>query len=82
MFNLAVGLVWQTSLVTAPIYLVIQHWNAMWISLGICAVTSLILKFTWYDWLGPGEMYLTPDGQADTAPTVAAQEMEPTATST
>ncbi len=81
MFNLAVGLVWQTSLVTAPIYLVIQHWNEMWISLGVCAVTSLILKFTWYDWLGPGEMYLTPDGQADSAPTVAAQEMEATATS-
>ena len=27
-FNLAVGLVWQTSLVTAPIYLVIQHWRS------------------------------------------------------
>jgi solute:Na+ symporter, SSS family len=61
MFNLAVGLVWQTSLVTAPIYLVIQHWTEMWISLAVCAVTSLILKFTWYDRLGPGEMYLTDD---------------------
>jgi len=58
-FNIAVGLVWQTSLVTAPIYLVIQHWKEMWISLGVCAVTSLILKFSWYDKLGPGEMYLT-----------------------
>jgi solute:Na+ symporter, SSS family len=61
MFNLAVGLVWQTSLVTAPIYLVIQHWREMWISVGVCAVTSLILKFTWYDRLGPGDMYLAPD---------------------
>ena len=60
MFNLAVGLVWQTSLVTAPIYLVIQHWKQLVISLVVCAVTSLILKFTWYDKLGPGEMYLTP----------------------
>jgi Na+/proline symporter len=57
-FNLAIGLVWQTSLVTSPIYLVIQHWAELWISLGVCAVTSLILKFTWYDKLGPGEMYL------------------------
>ncbi|MBI5386868.1 MAG: Na+:solute symporter [Verrucomicrobia bacterium] len=61
MFNVAVGLVWQTSLVTSPIYLVIQHWREMWISLAVCAVTSLILKFTWYDKLGPGEMYLAQD---------------------
>ena len=61
MFNLAVGLVWQTSLVTAPIYLVIQHWKEMWISLAVCAVTSLILKFSWYDYLGPGEMYLVTE---------------------
>ena len=57
-FNIAVGLVWQTSLVTAPIYLAIQHWNEMWVSVGVCVVTSAILKFTWYDKLGPGEMYL------------------------
>jgi hypothetical protein len=63
LFNIIVGLVWQTSLVTSPIYLVIQHWNEMAISLAIFAVTSLVLKFSWYDFLGPGQMYLTPDGQ-------------------
>jgi Na+/proline symporter len=57
-FNLAIGLVWQTSLVSAPIYLVIQHWRELIISLVVCGITSLILKFTWYDKLGPGEMYL------------------------
>jgi solute:Na+ symporter, SSS family len=61
LFNIAVGLVWQTSLVTSPIYLVIQHWKEMWISLAVCVVTSLILKFTWYDKLGPGEMYLSAE---------------------
>ena len=65
MFNVAIGLVWQTSLVTSPIYLVIQHWRQMWISLVVCAITSVILKFTWYDRLGPGEMYLTPDGMPE-----------------
>ncbi len=65
MFNVAIGLVWQTCLVTSPIYLVIQHWREMWISLIVCAITSLILKFTWYDRLGPGEMYLTPDGMPE-----------------
>jgi len=65
MFNIAVGLVWQTSLVTAPIYLAIQHWKEMWVSLAVCAVTSAILKFTWYDRLGPGQMYMTNDGEAE-----------------
>jgi hypothetical protein len=64
MFNIAVGLVWQTSLVTAPIYLVIQHWTELWISLAVCAVTSLILKFSWYDRLGPGEMYLVNEPES------------------
>ena len=61
MLNIVVGLVWQTSLVTLPIYLVIQHWYEMWLSLAVCVVTSAILKFTWYDHLGPGEMYLTDE---------------------
>jgi Na+/proline symporter len=60
-FNIVVGLVWQTSLVTAPIYLVIQHWQEMWISIAVCVVTSAVLKFTWYDKLGPGEMYRAND---------------------
>ncbi len=65
MFNIAVGLVWQTSLVTSPIYLVIQHWKEMWISIAVCVATSLILKFTWYDKLGPGEMYLVEQPEAE-----------------
>jgi solute:Na+ symporter, SSS family len=61
LFNIGVGLVWQTAMVTAPIYLVIQHWTELGISLAVFAATSLVLKFTWYDKLGPGEMYLTGD---------------------
>ncbi len=61
MFNLAVGLVWQTSLVTSPIYLVIQHWRELWISLAFCVVTSVILKFSWYDKLAKGDMYMPED---------------------
>jgi Na+/proline symporter len=60
-FNLAVGLVWQTAMVAAPIYLVIQHWPQFVLSLGVFAATSAILKFTWYDRLGPGDMYLSAD---------------------
>ncbi len=72
MFNIVVGMVWQTTLVTAPIYLVIQHWTQLWISLAVCFATSAILKFTWYDKLGPGEMYMTRDGQREAIPAVAA----------
>ena len=67
LFNVFIGLVWQTSLVTSPIYLVIQHWKEMWLSLVVCGITSLILKFTWYDHLGPGEMYLVDDPAPETA---------------
>jgi Na+/proline symporter len=62
LFNLAVGLVWQTSMVTLPIYLVIQQYGRMWLSLLVFVLTSLILKFTWYNKLGPGQMYM-PDSQ-------------------
>jgi hypothetical protein len=72
MFNITIGLVWQTSLVTSPIYLVIQHWKEMWVSLAVCAVTSLILKFSWYNKLGPGEMYLPNDLMAGRAQPLAS----------
>jgi Na+/proline symporter len=57
-FNLCVGMVWQTSLVTGPIYFAIQHWNEAWISGGVFLVTSVVLKFSWWDRLGAGDMYM------------------------
>jgi Na+/proline symporter len=60
-FNIGVGLVWQTSMVALPIYLVLQQWGRMWLSLLVLVSTSVILKFTWYDQLGTGEMYLSRD---------------------
>jgi len=58
-FNVAVGLVWQVSMVALPIFLVIQQWRRMWFSLAVFGLTSLILKFTWYDKLGSGELYIS-----------------------
>jgi SSS family solute:Na+ symporter len=57
-FNVAVGIVWQVSMVALPIYLVIRNTHKMLLSLVVFVVTSVILKFTWYDKLGPGQMYL------------------------
>jgi solute:Na+ symporter, SSS family len=51
MFNIAVGIVWQTSLVAMPIYFVIREFDRAKIALGIVVVTSLILKFSWLDHL-------------------------------
>lgn len=50
-FNVVVGIVWQMCLVVAPIYLVIHNWTAFWITAGIFAATTLLLKFFWYDYL-------------------------------
>ena len=63
-WNILVGIVWQIALVAGPLYLVIQQWGRMWACAGVFGVTSIILKFTWYDKLGPGQMYMTADGNA------------------
>ncbi len=49
MFNVVVGIVWQTSFVALPIYAVIHYWYEAAICLAIITVTSLMLKRTWYD---------------------------------
>jgi len=51
MFNIVVGIAWQTSLIAFPIYIVIRRFNAAGIALAIVLATSAILKFTWYDHL-------------------------------
>jgi len=67
-FNIVVGLVWEMSMVALPIFLVIQQPRKMWISLIIFVVTSVVLKFTWYDKLEPAEPIVR---QAHQAPGVA-----------
>lgn len=49
MFNVAVGIIWQTSLIAAPIYLVLKEFTSMGYALGIVVVTSLLMKKFWYD---------------------------------
>jgi Na+/proline symporter len=71
--NVLIGMVWQIAMVAMLMYLVIQNVGHMLVCLAVFAVTSVILKFTWYDRLGPGEMYLVepadakPDATADPA---------------
>lgn len=49
MTNVAVGIVWQTALVAAPIYLVVKQFNYLAIALMIVGVGTIILKKNWYD---------------------------------
>jgi solute:Na+ symporter, SSS family len=48
MFNVAVGIVWQTSLVAMPIYFVIREYDRAEIAAAIVAATSLTLYLTWF----------------------------------
>ncbi|MGE5611861.1 MAG: sodium:solute symporter family transporter [Bacillota bacterium] len=66
-FNVVVGIVWQIVYVAGPMYLVIQQYGRMWICVAVFVVTSVILKFTWYDKLGPGEMYMEDVEEAERA---------------
>jgi len=49
MFNCAIGIVWQSSMIVMPIYFVIRDYPKGFIALVVFAITSLILKFTWLD---------------------------------
>jgi Na+/proline symporter len=47
MVNIAVGIIWQMTLVTTPVYMVIQNFKGMWISVFIFIATSVFLKRNW-----------------------------------
>ncbi|MDQ2076053.1 sodium:solute symporter family protein [Marinimicrobium sp. ABcell2] len=46
--NVLVGMVWQTALVAAPIFMVIKHWPEFMIALLVIAITSLFLWRNWW----------------------------------
>jgi len=57
--NVAVGIVWQLTLVTFPIYLVLRDWPWALGSAAVLATTSLFLKFRWYDRLEKAPLAVT-----------------------
>jgi solute:Na+ symporter, SSS family len=48
MFNVVVGIVWQTAFVALPIYVVLREWRSAAVCVAIILITSAILKHTWY----------------------------------
>jgi Na+/proline symporter len=49
MFNIVIGIAWQTSLVAFPILLVLREWPSFFIAIGVTVFTSIILKFNWWN---------------------------------
>jgi Na+/proline symporter len=47
--NVAVGIVWQLCLVTLPIYIVLHRWDWSGGILVVLVLTSVYIKFNWYD---------------------------------
>jgi Na+/proline symporter len=57
MFNIVAGIIWQTSLIAIPIYIVIQEKVPILTGILILIITSLILKKTWYDKLKDADQH-------------------------
>ncbi len=51
MFNVVVGIIWQTSLIVLPIYIVIREKLPIFEAAAVLIITSFILKKTWYNHL-------------------------------
>ncbi len=60
MMNVGIGVVAQMCLTVLPIYLVLGMNTSLFVSLGILAVTIIILKRTWWDKLGEQDKNLAP----------------------
>jgi len=62
--NVIVGIVWQSCLVSLPIYIVFQNWPWVGGIVAVLAVTSVFLKFNWYDKLEKAPALIPNDGRA------------------
>lgn len=49
MFNIFIGIIWQTSLVVLPIVIIIKAHISLTITIALIIITGFILKKTWYD---------------------------------
>ena len=49
MVNVGIGIIWQLSLAIIPIYFIIREYKSMWITVCVTVVTSVFLKFNWYN---------------------------------
>jgi SSS family solute:Na+ symporter len=62
-FNVVVGILWQSSLVALPIFIVIQKYPMVFGTLGIVILTSVILKLSWWNKLDEASAEALPIGE-------------------
>ena len=55
-FNCSIGIIWQMTFVLAPIYLIIKEYYNLAFVVLVMAITSVVLKKTWYDKLENSEL--------------------------
>ena len=67
--NIAVGMIWQTALAVAGVYLVIEDFRSLLVAIVVIVVTTLILKLNWYDKLEdyPADLALAPPADKNSA---------------
>ena len=58
--NVMVGIVWQLCLTALPIYLVLRQWHWVMTIAATLVVTTVFIKFNWYD-----KLEKAPDKPAD-----------------
>ena len=68
MFNVGLGIIWQLMLIVVPVSLVIRKWDLFFASSAILAISSLIMKFSWWDRL---DQYDDPPMTSGPQPTTA-----------
>lgn len=49
MSNILVGIAWQITLMAAPVFLVLREFPSLVICIAVLVLTSVILKFNWWD---------------------------------
>ncbi len=47
--NVAIGVVWQTSLRLIPVFLIVFELTSMWVAVALVIITTFLLKRNWYD---------------------------------
>jgi Na+/proline symporter len=47
--NVVLAIVWQMTLVTMPLYMVLKNWKGLWVSALIFVALSYVLKKTWHE---------------------------------
>lgn len=74
MFNVAVGIVWQTTLTVTPIYIILKEGLPLVTSMAILLITTLILKKNWYDHLKKEDEGVVPSDE--TKPAMQPKKVE------